>query len=344
MQTTIRSASIGSARPLISGIFGNELCPHHSGHVDVMRTSSKPARIRTAFPQRRCQSLESGDEEVTFSGLDTMSLVRLRILQAVRIDNGERLPLFWPRKEYRTATMKWNGMQTIFVTGTDTNVGKTYVSCLLIRKLRAASLTVGAYKPACSGAEFDADGRPFWSDIEALRAAAGAELSLDVICPQRFLAAVAPNVAAEMEGSTVSSDLLLNGFAAWGKKVDALIVEGAGGVFCPLSNELTVLDLATQIQAPVIVVAANRLGVISHTRLTVDRLRQSGLEVAAVILNEAQTRDSADSSLTTNATQLSWWIPDVAVLHVAFQGQAITILHHRQALANPLLNRIVETT
>jgi dethiobiotin synthetase len=233
-------------------------------------------------------------------------------------------------------------MQTIFVTGTDTNIGKTYVCCLLIRKLQAAGFTVGAYKPACSGAEFDAAGRPFWSDVEALRSAAGAELPTDLICPQRFLAAVAPNVAAELEGSKVSNDLLLHGLAAWENKVDALIVEGAGGVFCPLSNELTVLDLATQIQAPVVVVAANRLGVISHTRLTVDRLRQSGLVVAAVIMNDAQIRDSADASLTTNARQLSHWIPSIPILHVGFQGKTVTILHNGQTLANPLLKRIIE--
>lgn len=234
-------------------------------------------------------------------------------------------------------------MQTIFVTGTDTNVGKTYVSCLLIRRLRATGLATGAYKPVCSGAEFDVVGRPFWSDIEALRSAAGAELPLDLICPQRFLAAVAPNVAAELEGSNVSNDLLLNGFAAWTSKVDALIVEGAGGVFCPLSDQLTVLDLATQIQAPVIVVAANRLGVISHTRLTVDRLRQNGLDVAAVVLNEAQVMNSADPAISTNAGQLSHWIPDVAILHVAFRGEAVRILHGAKHLKNALLQHIVET-
>lgn len=234
-------------------------------------------------------------------------------------------------------------MQTIFVTGTDTSVGKTYVSCLLIRKLRAAGLAVGAYKPVCSGAEFDAAGRPFWSDIEALRSAVGAETPLDLICPQRFLAAVAPNVAADMERLTVSNDLLLNGFAAWTTKVDVLIVEGAGGVLCPLSSEQTVLDLATQIQAPVVVVAPNRLGVISHTRLTVDCLRQSGLDVAAVILNDVQVTDATDLSLTTNAWQLSQWIPNVAILHVEFRDEAIRIQHHGQALTNTLLNRIVET-
>ncbi len=247
-------------------------------------------------------------------------------------------------RDYSTASIEWNEMQTVFVTGTDTNVGKTYVACLLIRKLWATGLVTGAYKPVCSGAEFDVQGHPFWPDIEALRTAAGAELPVDLICPQRFLAAVAPPVAAEQEGLMVSNDLLLHGFFAWTTKADALIVEGAGGIYCPLSNELTVLDLATQIQAPVIVVAANRLGVISHTRLTVDRLRQSGLDVAAVILNEAQLTDAADLSRTTNAKQLSHWIPDVAVLHVAFHDEAIRILAHDQVLTNPLLKRIVETS
>jgi len=233
-------------------------------------------------------------------------------------------------------------MQTLFVTGTDTNVGKTYVTCLLLKKLLATGLTVGAYKPVCSGAEKDAAGRYFWSDIEALKSATNQKFSEELICPQKFLAAVAPNVAAELEGKVVSDDLLLSGVSAWMKQVDTLIVEGAGGIFCPLSNHVTVLDLAIQIQAPMIVVAANRLGVISHTRLTVDRIRRSGLDVAAVILNEVRASDPADSSLTTNARQLSHWIPDVAILHVAFQSDKISLLSNHQALIIPLLERVID--
>ena len=232
-------------------------------------------------------------------------------------------------------------MQTAFVTGTDTNVGKTYVTCLLIRKLRAAGLQVGAYKPVCSGAELDATGNLFWSDIDALRSAAGSQFPLDLICPQRYRAAVAPNVAAELEGSAVSNELLLTGISAWAKEADSLIIEGAGGVLCPLSNELSVLDLAMRIEAPVIVVAANRLGVISHTRLTVERIRDSGLEVAAVILNETEMSRPADASLTTNAHQLSYWIPDAALLHLPFQGTRISVLHNSSALTNPLLAQII---
>jgi dethiobiotin synthetase len=233
-------------------------------------------------------------------------------------------------------------MQTVFVTGTDTNVGKTYVTCLLVRKLQATGLTVGAYKPVCSGAEKDTVGRPFWPDIDALRSAAGQQFSLDLICPQRFLAAVAPNIAAEMEGSVVSDDLLLSGVSAWRTEVDSLIVEGAGGIFCPLSNTVTVLDLATQLQAPIVVVAANRLGVINHTRLTVEQIRHSGLEVAAVILNEHQQSDADDGSLTTNARQISHWIPDVTLLHLPFRSDRIAILHQARALKNPVLARILK--
>ncbi len=235
-----------------------------------------------------------------------------------------------------------NNMQTIFVTGTDTNVGKTYISCLLIRKLRQSGFSVGAYKPVCSGAEFDSTGIPVWADVESLRSATGLDLPIDMVCPQRFLAAVAPNVAARLEGKAVSSELLVAGVSAWQDKVDVLIIEGAGGLYCPLSDDLTVLDLAVQIQTPVLVVAANRLGVISHSRLTVDRLRQSGLHVAGVILNELQVATDGDASLESNAHQLAHWLPDVALLSTGFLNQSISVIHNEAALSNTLLARIID--
>lgn len=235
-----------------------------------------------------------------------------------------------------------NAMQTIFVTGTDTGVGKTYISCLLIRKLRQAGLTVGAYKPACSGAEFDSSGSPFWTDVASLHSATGLNVPIDMVCPQRFLAAVAPNVAARLEQTTVSNDLLISGVSEWQQKADVLVIEGAGGVYCPLSDELTVLDFAIQMQAPVLVVAANRLGVISHTRLTVDRLRQSGLNVAAVILNELQGDGGHDTSFESNAGQISHWLPDVALLCAGFQSESIYMRYNEAALTNSLLARTID--
>jgi len=235
-----------------------------------------------------------------------------------------------------------NDMQKIFVTGTDTGVGKTYISCLLIRKLRQAGFTVGAYKPACSGAEFDSSGSPFWTDVASLHSATGLDVPLDLVCPQRFLAAVAPNVAATLEHTTVSNKLLISGISKWKHKADVLVIEGAGGVFCPLSDELTVLDLAIQIQAPVLVVAANRLGVISHTRLTVDRLRQSGLHVAGIILNELQEAGSGDASLESNFLQISHWLPDVALLSAGFRSESIYMVHNDAALTNSMLAQIID--
>ncbi len=235
-----------------------------------------------------------------------------------------------------------NDMQTILVTGTDTNVGKTYISCLLIRKLRQSGLTVGAYKPACSGARWDVSGSPHWDDVEDLRLATGSDVPVDLVCPQRFLAAVAPNVAARLEGTTVSSERLISGVSAWKGKVDVLVIEGAGGVFCPLSDELTVLDFAIRMHSPVLVVAANRLGVISHTRLTVDRLRQSGLNIAGVLLNGLQIDGSHDASFESNAQQISYWIPDVVLLRAGFRSETISVVHNADVLTNSLLARTIE--
>lgn len=233
-------------------------------------------------------------------------------------------------------------MQTILVTGTDTGVGKTYISCLLIRKLRQDGLIVGAYKPVCSGAEFDSSGVPFWTDVASLHAATGLNVPMEFVCPQRYLASVAPNVAARLEGKIVSSERLTSGISEWKDKADILVIEGAGGVYCPLSDELTVLDFAIQLQAPVIVVAANRLGVISHTRLTVDRLRQSGLNVAAVILNAVQPSTEDDASADSNARQIAYWLPDVALLSVGFQSEIICVHDNEAALTTTFLERIID--
>lgn len=174
----------------------------------------------------------------------------------------------------------------LFITGTDTGVGKTYLTCWLARQLRAQGLRVGAYKPACSGA-IERDGRMTWEDVDQLSAALGNEFPADLICPQTFRAPLAPPVAAREEGRSVDESLLVQGAARWDSIVEVVLIEGAGGWLSPLSQNLTVADLAVRLAAPVVVVAANRLGVINHTLLTVESIRSRGLGVAGVILNEA---------------------------------------------------------
>ncbi len=247
-------------------------------------------------------------------------------------------------------------MKTLLVTGTDTNVGKTWVTSLLVREFRRCGINTGAYKPVCSGAEKNSEGDVVWADIEALRSACGTEPEIDLVCPQRFHAAVAPNIAARMENRCVDSQLLSDGAARWSSHVDQLIIEGAGGIFCPLSDQLTVMDIAVELKTPTIVVAANRLGVINHTRLTVEALQTHGVEVVAIVLNEigpsieaegrepsgnaspdgsrrsatsesdfgTVSQEDLDPSIPSNAAQIRHWLPKIPLYQCAWQGTEFT--------------------
>jgi dethiobiotin synthetase len=225
-------------------------------------------------------------------------------------------------------------MKTILVTGTDTAVGKTWISSILIRLLNQAGIRTGGYKPVCSGAELSQDGSTFWADVDALRTACpsnpeGEVVSEDLVCPQRFQSPVAPNVAARLEGREVEDLLLREGVNAWRGKVKQLVVEGAGGLYCPLSDRTTVLDLAVDLQPTVVVVAANRLGVISHTRLTVETLKRHGLNIAAMVLNEVRPNQSdPDQQLArdSNAAQLMHWLPQTPLFACEWNQHVLTCL------------------
>jgi dethiobiotin synthetase len=229
-------------------------------------------------------------------------------------------------------------MKTLLVTGTDTNVGKTWVTSLLVREFRRWGINTGAYKPVCSGAEKNSEGDVVWADIKALRSACGTEPDIDLVCPQRFHAAVAPNIAARMENRCVDSQLLTDGVARWSSHVDQLVIEGAGGIFCPLSDELTVMDVAVQLNTPAIVVAANRLGVINHTRLTVEALQTHGVKVVAVVLNEisAAVSENADPSIPTNAAQIRHWLPKIPLFHCPWRGTEIASVSETSSLMDLL--------
>ena len=210
----------------------------------------------------------------------------------------------------------------LFVTGTDTDVGKTYVTALLAERLRAAGKTVGIYKPAASGAEIF-HGEPVWGDVEALRTAAGLTTADDDrICPQRFRAPLAPPVAAAAEGRTVDARLLTAGAAAWAGRCDVLLVEGAGGLLCPLAfgdagaGGVTVLDVAAALGYPLLVVARAGLGTVNHTLLTLAAARSRGVPVAGVLLN---ARDCPDPQAGNNAWMIGRF-GDVPVLGVVAPG------------------------
>lgn len=196
-------------------------------------------------------------------------------------------------------------MKTLLVTGTDTGVGKTWISCILIQQLMSKRMRIGAYKPACSGAEFSADGIAHWTDVDSLAAACDHSGDPDLVCPQRFIAPLAPPLAAVQEGRAVDEQLLISGLDRWQGKADLVVVEGAGGLLCPMSDRLTVADLASTWKTPLVLVVANRLGLINHTLLSLEVAARRGLSVSAVVLNDV-TPD--DYSAATNPNLLAQWI------------------------------------
>lgn len=178
-------------------------------------------------------------------------------------------------------------MRALFVTGTDTGVGKTYVSQALIKGWRAQGLRVGVMKPCETGLkESGVWGPP--QDAEKLLSASGASLTLDEVCPFRFGEPMAPAEVAALEGGDVSFDTIESGFHAIAERHDVTLVEGAGGLLVPYSGSLTAADLIARLKIPLIVVARIGLGTINHTCLTVEAVRARGLELLGVVFTRAE--------------------------------------------------------
>jgi dethiobiotin synthetase len=173
----------------------------------------------------------------------------------------------------------------IFVTGTDTDVGKTQVAAGLTAALRAQGLQAGYFKPVQSGCP-EEGGRLIPSDARIAQELANLPESLDLLTPITLRLPLAPGVAAAHEGTKVDLERVAGAFRELGKRYDFLVVEGAGGLYVPLvDNDFLVLDLARWLQLPLLVVARAGLGTINHTALTVLAARQAGLPVAGVVLN-----------------------------------------------------------
>ena len=195
-------------------------------------------------------------------------------------------------------------MRGLFITGTDTGVGKTHIACAIVRELKAAGHRVGVFKPACSGAMIDTAGHPHWDDVDRLREALGQSVSDDQLCPQRFLAPLAPPVAARKERRTVDLVAIERGLNAWQANSDIIIVEGAGGLLCPLTDELTIADLAARFRFPLLIVARLGLGTINHTLLTVEVARRRRLPIKGIVFNESEPM-VADRSPESNPLEVA---------------------------------------
>ncbi|MFN0051666.1 MAG: dethiobiotin synthase [Planctomycetales bacterium] len=206
-------------------------------------------------------------------------------------------------------------LRGLFVTGTDTGVGKTWVTAGIVKCLRARGMSVGAYKPVASGSVPGPHG-PEWEDVERLAEAVDRAFPSEMVCPQRFQAPLAPPAAAEREGKVVDAARLQSGAAWWSGRVEALIVEGVGGLLAPLAIGVNVADLAVELGFPLLVVARRSLGTLNHTLLTLEGARSRGLQVAGIVLNQATPPDPDDLAWATNRSQLAAWteIPILAEL------------------------------
>lgn len=207
----------------------------------------------------------------------------------------------------------------IFVAGTDTDVGKTVVAAQLIGLLRRAGWSTAAYKPVASGCSRDENGRLTSGDAVALWNAMERIDSLERICPQQFELPLAPPEAARAEGRTVSVDAIISGARAWILEREVLVCEGAGGLLSPIADDFFNVDLARILGAKLIVVAANRLGVINHTLQTLIVARHYGLEVVAVVLN--QTNAACDLSAETNLNAIRRYAAVPVVVSLGYQQQ-----------------------
>lgn len=172
----------------------------------------------------------------------------------------------------------------IFITATDTGVGKTVVSAALALLLRRRGVNVGVMKPVTSGC-ITRDGNLVSEDAEILAAAADITLSHDV-APYILRNPVAPSVAAEAEGVRIEFSRILAAFHRVSDEHDFVIVEGAGGLMVPLAGGLLVADLVKLLSLPLLVVARPDLGTVNHTILTCMTARQLEIDVRGVIVNK----------------------------------------------------------
>lgn len=214
----------------------------------------------------------------------------------------------------------------LFITGTDTEVGKTVVTCAIARALRRSGQKVGVCKPLASGCKREGD-QWVGEDAAALHAAVGEAIPMQLISPVSYEAPVAPAVAAQMEGRAAEFEVIAQSLRELDGMCDQLLVEGVGGLLVPLDPddpECTVLDMIVALGLPVVVVTRAGLGTLNHTAMTCRVLGEAGCRVAGLVVNRHGIAGD-DVSVATNCDWLARMTGAkvVAVLPAAADDEAI---------------------
>lgn len=199
--------------------------------------------------------------------------------------SGEKLP----------GRKRWRGL---FVTGTDTGVGKTVMTAAIAAALRSEGRNVGVWKPIQSGGLLGKG----TTDAERLLRGTGIVERPEQVAPFTFAAPLAPALAAMQAGVSLTMAGLLAAGEPLAERYDTLLIEGAGGAAVPLTSDALVADLIAELGVPALIVARCGLGTVNHTLLTAGLLRQRGIPIAGVVMNEVDHATSRnDPSTTANA-------------------------------------------
>ncbi|HEX4649400.1 MAG TPA: dethiobiotin synthase [Steroidobacteraceae bacterium] len=222
--------------------------------------------------------------------------------------------------------------ERIFVTGTDTGVGKTVVACALVRGLRALGARVEVMKPIASGAERTPEGLRS-ADALALIEAAGSPAAYALVNPYCFEPAISPHIAAKDAVIEIDIDTIREHCGALGRRADWVVIEGAGGWLAPVSERYTMADLALALEASVVLVVGLRLGCLNHAQLTRLAVALRGVPFAGWIANEV---DRSMDRRPENLASLERLLGEPALAVVRHQGAspgALTLDEAAAALA-----------
>ena len=220
----------------------------------------------------------------------------------------------------------------LFVVGTDTGVGKTFIAASIARSMRAAGHSVGVLKPVATGATW-VNGAWQSDDSDQLMAAIGGNVSSHEVCPIAFAEPLAPPVAARRTGKPLLRDDLerstLAAIDQWqaNLKAQVMVVEGVGGLLCPIAEGMTVADLAVLLDYPLVVVARRGLGTLNHTLLTIEAALARSLRVAGVVLNGSEPASNIMAE-TTNPEELVRWLGSIPILaNVSYRNERESMLY-----------------
>ena len=184
--------------------------------------------------------------------------------------------------------------KAIFITGTGTDIGKTFVTGLILKKLRESGADAAYYKAAISGNDVGADGKLIPGDPAAVKAISGVSQPLDQMCPYVYKNAYSPHLAARIEGEQVDMEKVMAGYRSVCNSHEFVTVEGSGGIVCPIrwdTQHVLLEDIVKAMELPCIIVADAGLGTINSTVLTCEYLKRRSIAVSGIILNHFHKGD-----------------------------------------------------